>query len=159
LQNILLLTPVQFGWCAVIIGAFSFSGAYLNSILVTKYGVLKMLKIGVLLLFCAGLVMLIPVSFNKLTITSIMLPAAIAAFGVSLIIPNAYAAGLIGCSDFVGIAVAILSFLQIMGGVLSSLIISITLGNNQVPLGLVFLISGILGIIIMFFLQKINSSL
>lgn len=145
LQTVLFLTPIEYGWCAAGVGFSYFIGAYVNSHLVRKLGIQKMLFWGTVSLFISSIFMLVPILFfSYVSVVVILIPAAIALFGISLLIPNAYAAGLAGFSKTAGIAVAVLASLQILGGVLSSTILSFVPEQTQLSLGLVFLLSSLL---------------
>jgi predicted MFS family arabinose efflux permease len=144
LQKVVLLTPVEFGWCATLIGFCYFTGAYINSKFVNKFGIQKMLKFGITCLLVAGIIMLIPtIIFHYINAVVFVMPTMIAVLGVSFIIPNSYATGLMPFAKSSGIAVAILGSLQILGGVMSSSIISLASDHNQLPLGIILFVAGL----------------
>lgn len=156
LQNILLLTPIEFGWCAAVVGLAFFIGAYVNSHLVRRLGIQCMLRMGAGCLLVSGVFMLLPILlFDYLNLVVFLMPVIIAIFGVSLLVPNAYGDGLRGFSKIAGTAVAVLAFFQVMGGVISSTVISLVPEHNQLPLGLVFFMISLMCISLVIYLSKI----
>ena len=157
LQDILLLTPVEFGWSAAAVGMAFFIGAYINSHLVHRLGVPRMLGLGAGCLLVAGIFMLTPfLFFEHINFVVFLLPIIIANFGISLLMPNAYGAGLRGVSKMAGIAVAVLAFLQVLGGVITGAVISLVHERNQFPLGLTFFIIGLTCTLLVMYLKFIH---
>jgi Bcr/CflA subfamily drug resistance transporter len=155
LQKVMLLTPVGFGWCAAVVGFCYFIGAFINSKLVGKVGIQKMLQFGVTCFFISGIVMLITVLvFHRISTVAFVGPVMFAFFGVSMLIPNSYAAGLTPFAKTAGIAVAILGSIQILGGVISSTFISFVSNQSQLPVAIVIFVSALVCIVLVNLLRK-----
>ena len=145
LQNVVFLSAVQFGWCAALVGFGYFTGAFINSRVVSRMGTSKMILLGVWIIAIAGIGMVIPILFFQIINTFwIVMPATLAAFGASLLMPNSYATALMPYANIAGMAVALLGLIQMLGGAVTSAIISAAPDNNQLPLALIILSVGIL---------------
>ena len=158
LQKAMLLTPIEFGWCAGIVGFCYFLGAFFNSIFVGKFGIHKMMHVGIWIIFLASLIMLAPlVFFNYINTVVFVGPVMLAIFGLALVMPNSFAAGLTPFAKTAGLAIAVLGAVQTIGGFASSTIISMAPDHNQLPLGLVIFISGLICILLLKGLTKPSS--
>ncbi|MCK4607943.1 MAG: multidrug effflux MFS transporter [Gammaproteobacteria bacterium] len=144
LQEVLALTPIDFGWCAAAVGACYFAAAFINSRFVGRFGIQKMLTLGISCLLLGSIAMLIPVLvFNWLNPILFVVPVMLAIFGIGMITPNSYAAGLMPFAKIAGMAAAVLASIQTLGGVFASIAISLSSDHNQLPLGLVLFVSGL----------------
>ena len=154
LQDNLNISPINFGWHTMIVGIAFLFGAYLNSKIVPRLGIIKMIFTGCSLILLGGVLLLIPMLFfNVLNLTVFIIPVMVSIAGISMVIPNAYAQGVSGRAKIAGITVALLSAIQMIGGSLFSAIISSAHENNQIPLGCIFLS---IGLIILYLLIKLN---
>lgn len=157
LQKVMLLSPVEFGWCAALIGFCYFIGAYTNSKLVDRFSIHRMQQIGVGCFFVGGIILLIPVLFfNYVSAAAFILPLMLSVYGLGLILPNAYAIGLMPFAKIAGIATAILCFIQVLGAFATSTIISLSPDRSQLPVGLIIFISGIICLILIRILGKVR---
>lgn len=155
LQKVMLLSPIEFGWCAALIGGCYFIAAFTNSKLVNKFSIHKMQQFGIGCFFAGGIIMLIPILFfHYISIAAFILPLMLAVYGLGLIIPNSYAAGLMPFAKIAGIATAILCFIQVLGAFVTSTIISLTPDRSQLPVGLIIFISGFICLILTGILGK-----
>ncbi len=154
LQDNLNISPIDFGWYTMIVGVAFLFGAYINSKIVQKLGIIKMIFIGCSLILLGGVLLLIPILFfNVLNVTVFIIPVMVSIAGISMVIPNAYAQGVSGRAKIAGITVALLSAIQMIGGSLFSGIISFAHEHNQIPLGCIFLCIGLTGL---YLLMKLN---
>jgi len=144
LQKALLLSPVQYGWCAALVALGYFLGALLNSRIVGKVGVLVMMRIGALSILLSGAILFVSfVGFHVVTVCWVVWPTVLMFFGCSLLFANTYGVALIPYAKIAGIAVAVLGSIQLMGGVLTSAIISWAPDVNQLPSSIIYLIVGV----------------
>ncbi|MCK4607924.1 MAG: multidrug effflux MFS transporter [Gammaproteobacteria bacterium] len=148
LENTLKISPVGFGWVAAAGGVFYAAGALLNTKLIDRYGINRMLKIAGYVLFLAGLLTLLFWLLGVVKFWPVIIPVMIMVFSAGIIFPNAFAGALMPFPKIAGIAGAIVGFIQIMGGVIASGVISIVPDNTQLPLAVAFIVCGI-GIIFM----------
>ncbi|MCK4869555.1 MAG: multidrug effflux MFS transporter [Gammaproteobacteria bacterium] len=158
LQKVIGLTPVMFGWIAGLVGVCYFCGAFINSRWVSKVGIHKMLMLGSCITFLVGLFMLISGALHYLNAEVIVIPVMLAIFGLSLIVPNSYAAGLSPFPKTAGVAVAMLGTIQVIGGFVASTLIAILPDKSQLPLGCVFFLTALLSIVVVFRLITMSSS-
>jgi len=158
LQKVMLLSPIEFGWCAALIGFCYFVAAFTNSKLINKFSMHKMQQFGIGCFFAGGFIMLIPVLFfHHISTAAFILPLMLSVFGLGLVIPNSYATGLMPFAKIAGIATAILCFIQVLGAFATSTIISLTPNRSQLPVGLIIFVSGFICLILIRILGKIKA--
>lgn len=155
LQKVFRLTSVEFGWVCALVGFCYFSGAFINGKLVSKVGMRVLLRFGVICVGLAGLVMVVSTIFGLINTWFFVGPVMISFFGLSMIFPNVYAAGLTPFPKMAGIAAAIISFFQISGGFATSILMSSISEFDQLPVGVVFIMAVI---IIFVFMRKLGKS-
>lgn len=142
LQEVVGLTPVQFGWVGMISGLFFIVGGFINAMIVERFGLDKMLTIGLKIMLLAGVVMLFFGLFHIINTLVIIVPVIIYIIGSSFIFANAYAGAMDPFEKMAGTAGAVFGFLQILGGAISSFLMSIFHAYDQIPLSIVLLLSG-----------------
>ncbi len=153
LQRFMKFTDVEFGWIAGLVGGCYLLSAFINGRVVAKVGIQKMLTIGASCVFIAGIVMVLAVAFQWVTPFIFIIPVMLGVFGLGMLNPNAFAAGITPFSKIAGIAVSVLGTIQILGGLLASAYISFAHDHTQLPIGSVFLVSGI---VCLFLIRKIK---
>lgn len=153
LENTLGVTPVGFGYVAATGGVFYSIGVLLNTRLLSRYSINRILHFGGLLLFGSGFIMAIFLLFGMVEFWVIVIPVMLMVLSAGFIFPNAFAGALMPFPKIAGIAGAIVGFVQIMGGVIASGVISILPDHTQLPIVIVFLICGV-GVILMARLAK-----
>jgi len=147
LQYKLGFSPVQFGWIAVSVGALYAIGGVANAFLVGTFGIVAMVRTGLMIMLIAGLLMFSLVFEGIINSAAILLPIMVFILGTSFIFPNAFAGALTPFPKIAGFAGAIFGFMQIMGGALSSLTLSYLPKDNQMPLSVVFIALALLGLL------------
>lgn len=148
LQDIVGLTPIQFGWVSAIAGLFFIVGGLINAILVETYGLHRLLIIGLIIMMAGSLVMLFFGLLGIIDTLVIMTPVVIYIIGSSFIFSNAYAGAMHPFSEIAGTAGAVFGFLQILGGATSSFFMSLMHNYNQVPLSIILFVSATLALIL-----------
>jgi len=143
LQDIVGLSPIEFGWVSALSGLFFIVGGVINAIFVERFGLQNMLIIGLLIMFIGSVVMLIFGLIGLVDAVVIMIPVIIYILGSSFIFANAYAGAMHPFSEMAGTAAAVFGFLQILGGAISSFLMSTIKNYNQIPLGIILLLSAI----------------
>lgn len=144
LQKVLLLSAVQYGWCAALVALGYFVGSFINSRLAHVVGVPGMMRIGTACVLLAGVIMLVSfLCFHLVGLWWIVLPTMLLFFGCSLLFANTYAVALTPYAKMAGIAVAVLGSIQLLGGVLTSAIISWAPDINQLPLAIIVFVFGV----------------
>ena len=146
LQDVVGLTPVQFGWVCTIAGLFFIVGGFINAMIVERYGLQKMLLIGLAVMLSGSLIMLLLGFAGHVTVLAIMLPVFIYIIGCSLVFSNAYAGAMEAFPNIAGTAGALFGFLQILGGAISSFLMSLFENYNQIPLAIVLMASALIAL-------------
>lgn len=154
LQDVVGLTPVQFGWVAAISGLFFIVGGLINAIFVERFGLDKMLSIGLHVMFVAGSVMLSFGVWHIINTFVIIIPVIIYIIGSSFIFANAYAGAMNPFEKMAGTAGAVFGFLQILGGAISSFLMSIFHTYNQIPLSIILLLSASFALFLQYSMNK-----
>ncbi len=134
LQSTLHVSPVQFGWLALLNAIGIFSSGWINNHCVLRYGIPKMLFAGVSGMILGAAMMLIIGCFGVLNITVIVLPMALFCMGAGLTFQNASAGALESFGHIAGSAGAIYGALQISSGALVSGFIALLHEKTQLPL-------------------------
>ena len=148
LQDVVGLTPIQFGSISAVAGLFFIIGGCINALWVEKMGFQKMLKIGLIIMLIGGAIMLAFGVSHVVNTIVIILPVIIYITGSSLIFSNAYAGAMQSFSNVAGAAGAVFGFLQILGGAMASFFMSMTSTYNQIPLSLALLLSAALALVV-----------
>jgi MFS family permease len=144
LQKTLMLTAVQYGWCAALVAFGYFVGSFINSRLAQKVGVRKMMLFGAGCIIVAGAIMLASfLCFHLVTLRWIVLPTMLAFFGSSCLFANTYASALAPYVKIAGIATAILGCIQMLGAVFTSAMISWAPDVNQLPMAIIIFVFGV----------------
>ena len=144
LQTTLGVSAIGFGGVSALAGMFFMVGGVINALLVGKYGLSRMLYVGVGTMLVGGLSMLTFGLLGYLNIYVIMIPVILFIIGSSMVFPNAYAGAFEPFKHMAGTASAIFGFLQILGGAISSLVMSYMQTYNQIPLSIALIIIPVL---------------
>jgi predicted MFS family arabinose efflux permease len=150
-QNILGLSPIEYGWLAIYITIGIMIGQYLNSLLVTKFGIKNMLLIGILAMLFSGIALLITGVINFLNTTAIMIPVLIFTAGLCFVFSNAMTSAFHPFPHMAGSAGAMYGCLQTFGGFLTSLIVAGIHETNQLPLATIYIFLGTASALIYYF--------
>lgn len=134
LQNTLHLSPVQYGWLALLNAAGIFSSGMINSHCVIRYGIRKMLFTGISTMILGAFIMLVIGLFGVLNVWVIVLPMALFCIGAGLTFSNASSGALEFFGHIAGSAGAIYGALQISSGALISGFIALLHEKTQLPL-------------------------
>lgn len=140
LQEVVGLTPVQFGWICAISGLFFIIGGLINALIIERFGIQKMLLIGLCVMLIGSMVMLGCGLAGKINTAAIILPIVIYIIGSSFVFANAYAGAMHPFTHTAGTAAAVFGFLQILGGAISSSIMATLQHDNQIPLAVMLLL-------------------
>ncbi|MCD6046154.1 MAG: emrD [Gammaproteobacteria bacterium] len=134
LQTTLKISPVQFGWLALLNATGIFTSGMINSHCVVRYGIPKMLFSGILAMSLGAGIMLGIGCFGVLNVVVIVLPMALFCMGAGLTFQNASAGALESFGHIAGSAGAIYGTLQISSGALVSAFMSLLHEKTQLPL-------------------------
>lgn len=142
------LSPENFGYTNLLISATLIISSFLNSKMIYRRGIDKMLFLGVSLLGASGGMFLIEGIFQITNLYAILIPLIILVAGCGFIYPNASAGSLSLFSTNAGTAGAVYACIQMLGGSVGSGLISLMAeyGDPQECLGLFIILQGIIGI-------------
>ena len=136
LQQVVGLSPIDFGWLSALAGLSFAIGGVVNAYCVNRLGLNRMLQIGFIVMLTGGIMMMTFGLLGFINTVVIMAPVITFIVGSSMIFPNAYAGAFQPFPEIAGTASAIFGFLQILGGALSSTVMSFTHTYNQIPLAI-----------------------
>lgn len=154
LQEVVGLTPVEFGWVSALAGFFFIVGGVINAFLVERFGLNPMLKMGLLIMLSGGLIMLGFGLHHTVNTVVIMLPIIIYILGSSMVFSNAYAGAFEPFAKMAGTAGAVFGFFQILGGAIGSMSTSYAKTYDQLPLAIILIASSFIALVILIFQQK-----
>jgi len=142
-QNLLGLTPLQFGQLTFFIaGAICLSGI-VNSILVMKQGVATMVFVGVLLMIAGGVTLCITALLSIHHVVAIMLPMALFSMGAGFTFINAFAGAFHPFPQMAGTVGALYASLQDLSAAGTSGLIAVSKQYSHYSLAIILLISGL----------------
>lgn len=150
-ENILGLTPVQYGWLATVITVGLIFGQLLNALFVTTMGLKKMIVLGITLMTINGIAMYVIGYFGVLNVWVVILPTCLFLASSTFVFSSAMAGAFMPFADMAGSAGAMYGCLQILGSVLTSLLIASMTFKNQQLLATIFICLGSLSAIIYYF--------
>ncbi len=142
LQNIIGLTPVQYGWMACVIALALALGGFLNAFFVKKIGHHNMNLYGIGLMLAGSFFMLV-LSIEWINILVILLPIFVFVTGVGISVGNCSAAALHHFPKLVGFAGGLYGAIQILVGSIGTSIMAALHEQSQVPLSIVLICIGI----------------
>ena len=140
LEDVLGLSPVQYGWTAVLLAGMFALGGGCNSFLIKFLGRHRMLVIGVLIHLLGSLLMLLPALLGYLSLVAILAPMSFYVLGAGITLPNAFAGALHPYEKIAGFSGALYGLFQILGGALTTLITAFVHERNQIPLGSILVV-------------------
>ncbi|MCW8398780.1 multidrug effflux MFS transporter [Legionella sp. PATHC038] len=142
-QNVLGLTPLEYGQLSIFIaGAICLSGI-INSQLVMVKGVSYMLFIGVFLMISGGGIMLSFALAGILNVLTIMIPIALFSMGAGFTFINAFAGVFYPFPHIAGTVAALYVSLQDLTAALTSGFIAVTKIQGQLSLASILLVLGL----------------
>lgn len=143
------LSPEKFGYTNLLISLTLIVSSYINTKLIYRFGIDKLLYTGAVLLAASGLIFLLCGIFNIISLYAVIFPMIIMITGCGFIYPNASAGGLSIFSKSAGTAGAVYAFVQMVGGSAGSGFISLMShhGEPKSCLGLFIILVGITGIL------------
>jgi Bcr/CflA subfamily drug resistance transporter len=142
LIHVAKLTPIAFGWvnCIGGGGAYALAG-WLNGRLVTRYGMVNMMRFGFSIMLLSGILMLLGKALLGVNSWAIIAPIILFYFGSTFIWPNAFATAFTPFGKIAGYAGALYGAMQIGGAAVIGAVVSHLPAQTQIPLALVILLA------------------
>lgn len=142
-QNVLGLTPLEYGQLSLFIaGAICLSGI-INSQLIMIKDVSFMLLLGVLLMIGGGLFMFVFALLGIMHVLTIMIPIALFSMGAGFTFINAFAGVFHPFPQIAGTVAALYVSMQDFTAALTSGMIAITQVQGQLPLSIALFVLGL----------------
>ena len=138
------IAPVFFGWLTILTGLSMAIGGTVNGKLVKRVGSTKMMKIGWSIMAVAGALMILGYYPWGENVTTVLIPAIIFIFGSTLTFANAFAKAFENIGHIAGYGGGLYSAVQLLGGAIFAAILSHLSTTNQLPMGALFMASGVL---------------
>lgn len=151
------LAPDQFGYTSLFVIFALMLGGVFNNRMVAHRGMEQMLFFGCALFFAAGCCYILIGLLHFTTLISVLTPIMLFSFSAGIIYPNASSGALSLFSTKAGTAASIYNFFQMVGAVLGSGLISIVRHTSEVPLGVIFVLLGVIGIVLVLFIEQDTS--
>ena len=150
------LDPEEFGYTNILISLALVASSFLNSKLIRRFGINRLIKAGVKIIGISGMLLVIGGIIPSSNPIIILIPVTIMAFGCGLIFPNASAGGMSIFAKSAGTAGAIYACVQMLGGSMGSGLISLLSHtyDAQLCLGVLFIIQTFIGLIAVSYLTK-----
>lgn len=150
------LSPEAFGYTNLLVTVSLIASSFLNSKLINRFGIDRLLKIGVYIIGFSGMFFVIGGVLPIDSIYLILVPLCIMVFGCGFIFPNASAGGMSLFPKNAGTAGAVYAFIQMLGGSIGSGLISSVSHrfDAQICLGVLLIIQTLIGLYTVSYLIK-----
>lgn len=136
-QEVLGLTPFQYGLTSFIVTLGLLSGHYLNTKLVSKRGIENMIKAGFWFMLLGGIALLITEFLMPLNLSLILLSTLLFLIGAGLVFGNSTAGAFHPFPHIAGSAGALFGTLQVLGTAITSYLVALASENTYI-LGITF---------------------
>lgn len=148
------LSPSQYGWCSLVIASNYLIGGIIVNKFVNRFGIQYLLVFGTLLLILGGVSMLLAYTFNYVSISAILFPAAIYVIGARIVIPNAIASSMEQLRHLNGSCSALIGFIQMLGSSVISFLILRFSTTSAEPLAIFITVIGCMTLFVSLFIIK-----
>jgi Bcr/CflA subfamily drug resistance transporter len=143
------ISPIHFGWITLFGGGiFTALSSWIYGRTVTPFGTHFMLRSGLTIMMISGALLILGKYFLGLTLWDIVLPLLLFYFGVTFIWPSVFANAFKPFGKTAGVAGAAYGFMQISGAATIGALVSYLPHQNQIPLGIIFIVCAALALII-----------
>ncbi len=150
-QNVLHLSPVQYGWLAIVITIGMMLGQFINGILVTHFDMNKIMLTGITMMSIGGLIMCAIGAAGILHVAVVIVPTGTFLIAGGLVFSNAMASAFTPFAKMAGSVGAMYGFLQIFSTFVTSLLAAGIEEKNQLLLAGIFILLGVLSLGLYYF--------
>lgn len=157
-QEVIGLSPTEYGTLAIYIGGVILSTGYINLKLLRIFSAVQILYAGVFSISLAGGLLLFFHMINVLTTWSLLFPILIFFTCMPLCVSNAVSKAMSLVKSHFGAASALLTTFQFLTGALGSFIFSLISDDTVLPLALCFIFIGGVSFINLTYAQKLEKS-
>jgi len=146
-QDVIGLSPSEYGRLAFFIGLVIMFTSFLNSKLLHYYSINTLIRLGSILMICAGILLLTFHMVGILNTWSYLIPTLIYFSCMPFSNSNSVSKAMSQIDHHFGSANALLSTFQFLAGAMASLIFSLIPQVNAFPLAICYLATGVLAFI------------
>lgn len=143
-QTVLQLTPVQYGWTAVLVVTASLLGKLVNIRLVNHFEGWQLILIGIAAMLLAGMSLLFTTVIHWLSVWAVLLPCMSYIFAGGMVFTNAVSNALTPFPKMAGTAGALYGCMQLLGGFIGSSVMTLWHANSAMPLAVTFCVLAVL---------------
>lgn len=152
LQNVVGLTPVEYGWSSILLAFGLMLGSFLNGRYVTRFGGHRMLVFGIIVMILSGVVMLVSGLLGYMNTSVILIPAFFFDIAGGFVYANAMSGALHPFAKMAGSAGAMYGALQVLGAFITTLFVAALHRDNQNLLAIIFIGLGVVAGLVFYFL-------
>lgn len=134
LQNILGLSATSYGHYALLVGLGFFIGNNLNTFLLKKMPIEKIVKLGLVLAIAICVLQLLLIALFHTTLSTVIIPTFLLMCAIGMIFPGFYSKAATVFTDLVGIASALIGCLILTGAVIITSIITFFEAHSAITL-------------------------
>ena len=134
------LNATQFGYTNLLLGSGILCGTFANGLLARKFKLDRLIGAGAGIILVVGVIYLVCGYLHFINLLILILPMFCFGFGLLFILPNTSSCAVAMFKRMAGAAAATFTFVQMIGGSCGSMLISLSKENNQLPLGIIFII-------------------
>jgi Bcr/CflA subfamily drug resistance transporter len=153
-QNVLRLTPMEYGHLAIAITAGLIIAGYMNSNVVVKVGGKYMMIFAFALMCLSSLIMLAIGLSGIISVLSIMIPMLVFVIGIGIVSANTGAGALTPFGHIASVASALYGCIQILVTFIVSWLVAHLHAKNQNPLAATLVVLAFLAVLFYAFAQK-----
>jgi len=148
------ISPIHFGWITLFGGGiFTALSSWIYGRIVTRIGTNVMLRSGLIIMIISGVILIVGKYMSGITVWNIVIPMLIFYFGVTFIWPSVFANAFKPFGKTAGYAGGLYGFMQISGAAVIGAIVSYLPHRDQIPLGIIFIISAVLAFFVLGYLD------
>ncbi len=154
LENGLGMSAATYGLWAMISAVGFFLGMISNAHIIGRLGIEGTLRVGNSIILAMGFVFIIMGYLHLINIATVIIPTIGIEFGIALVFPNAFMGAITPFPQMTGAAGAIYGCLQVAITFACSIIVALLNESSQLPMGVLLLTIGFLGLVIYSLLKK-----
>lgn len=154
LQNRLAISASFFGWLAAFIGCMFSLGAFFNSSLIRKYNINFVVKFGLVISSIGVALFLICSYLTPYSVTAIVVPFAIATFGLAILYPNLTSYSYENIKEQAHIAASLFATLNIISNFITVYIVALI--PEESPIFFAWVITSMQLLLLSYFYKRIK---
>jgi DHA1 family bicyclomycin/chloramphenicol resistance-like MFS transporter len=158
LQNVLDLTPLQFGVAYASASCGVGVGAFLATRVVTRLGLDRTAGLGVAIMMFGGAAMLATTAFGRGMAVTMPFAMALYLCGYAILLPQASVGAMMPFPDRAGSASSLVGVAQQLAAAVSGIIVSYMLGASAWPMAIAVAVCGLLALVMWALTRRIRTT-